>query len=79
MRSPTLTEMLIIKIDDGKATTVRVGDSFSTDLSSGQHVISAMLQPNQLNLAPLKKTLNVKKGQSYTLTAAWQGETFVLQ
>ena len=79
MRSANLAEMLILRIDNGKPSTVRVGDSFSTPLSSGQHVISALLEPNQLNLAPTTKTLNVKKGQSYTLTAAWQNETLVLQ
>ena len=79
VRAPNLSEILVVTIDGGKPSTVRMGDSFKTSLSPGQHVISAILEPNQLNLEPTKTTLNVKKGQSYTYTAAWQGDTLVLR
>ena len=78
-RAPNLGEILVITIDGGQKSTVRVGDSFKTTLAPGSHVISALLEPNQLNLAPTKKTLEVKKDQSYTLTAAWEGDTLVLR
>jgi hypothetical protein len=42
-------------------------------------VVSAILQPNQLNLAPTKLNLNVEKGKNYAYKAMWQGDTLVLQ
>lgn len=44
----------------------------------GQHILSVILRPNQLNLRPTQKRLTVIKGQTYTLTASWQDETLVL-
>ena len=78
-RAPNLAEMLVVTIDAGKPNVVRTGDTFTTSLSPGQHVISATLQPNQLHLAPTKVNLTVAKGGNYAFTAMWEGERLILK
>ena len=69
---------LDVKIDGVRVGALSMGETYRGTLSPGQHVISVILRPNQLNLPPTKKTLTVVKGQTYTLTAMWQGQTVVL-
>jgi hypothetical protein len=71
-------EDLIVSIDGVKVSPVREGDTYAGPLSPGQHVLSVMAEPNRLNLSPTVKHLTVKKGQTYTFTAMWQGNTLVL-
>jgi hypothetical protein len=69
---------LDIKVDGAKVGALSMGETYRGSLSPGQHVISVILRPNEMNLPPTKKTLAVVKGQTYRLTAAWQGSTVVL-
>jgi len=69
---------LDIKIDGAKVGALSMGETYRGSLSPGKHLVSVILRPNQLNLPPTKKTLNVVKGQTYNLTAMWQGQTVVL-
>lgn len=69
---------LDVSIDGARVATLSIGQKYRGTLSPGQHVVSVLLRPNQLNLAPTKKTLTVAKGQTYDLTAMWQGQTVVL-
>ena len=69
---------LDVSVDGQNVGTLGVGETYRGTLSAGQHVVSVLLRPNQLNLPPTKKTLTVVKGQTYTLTAMWQGQTVVL-
>ena len=69
---------LDVSIDGVHAGSLAEGETFRRSLSPGNHVVSVLLTPNRLNLSPTKKTLTVAKGQTYTLTAMWQGETVVL-
>jgi hypothetical protein len=69
---------LDVTIDGARAGTLARGETYRGSLSPGQHVVSVILRPNQLNLTPTKKTLNVVKGQTYQFTAMWQGQTVVL-
>jgi hypothetical protein len=69
---------LDIKIDGVKVGALSMGETYRGSLSPGKHVVSVILRPNQLNLPPTKKTLTAVKGQTYTLTAMWQGQTVVL-
>ena len=77
-RAPNLGETLFVSIDGVKVSQVRKGDTYTGPLSPGQHVLSVILEPNHLNLPPTVKRLTVKKGQTYTFTAMWQGESLVL-
>ena len=70
---------LDVKIDGVRVGALSMGETYRGSLSPGQHVVSVILRPNQLNLAPTKKSLTVVKGQTYALTAMWQGETVVLR
>lgn len=69
---------LDIKIDGVRVGALSMGQTYRGTLSPGQHVVSVILRPNQLSLPPTKKSLTVVKGQTYTLTAVWQGQTVVL-
>lgn len=69
---------LEVSIDGARVGVLSMGQTYRGSLAPGQHVVSVLLQPNQLNLAPTKKTLTVVKGQTYMLTAMWQGQTIVL-
>ena len=77
-RAANLGETLFVSIDGVKVSQVRKGDTYTGPLSPGQHVLSVIAEPNQLNLSPTVKRLTVKKGQTYTFTAMWQGNTLVL-
>ena len=70
---------LSVSIDGVKVTDLAMGETYDGPLSPGQHVLSARLRPNLLFLAPTQKTLNVTSGQTYMLTAMWQGERLVLR
>jgi len=69
---------LDIDIDGSSVGSLAPGETYRGSLSQGQHVVSVLLRPNQLNLPRTQKTLNVATGQTYRLTAAWQGQTLVL-
>lgn len=69
---------LDVSIDGAKVGALSMGQTYRGTLSPGKHLVSVLLRPNQLNLPPTKKTLTVVKGQTYTLTAMWQGQTVVL-
>ncbi len=70
---------LDVKIDGTRVGALSMGETYRGSLSPGQHAISVILRPNQLNLPATKKTLTAVKGQTYTLTAMWQGQTVVLR
>jgi hypothetical protein len=80
-RSPNMGTGLFldVSIDGANAGTLSMGQTYRGSLSPGQHVVSVLLRPNQLNLPPTKKTLTAVKGQTYDMTAMWQGETVVLR
>jgi hypothetical protein len=69
---------LDIKIDGVSMGSIGVGETYRGPVSPGQHTVSVLLRPNQLNLSPTQKSFTVAKGQTYRLTAAWQGQTVVL-
>jgi hypothetical protein len=69
---------LDIDIDGASVGSIGMGETYRGSLSPGQHVVSVLLRPNQLNLPRTQKTLTVVKGQTYRLTAMWQGSTVVL-
>lgn len=69
---------LDVSVDGAQVGTLSMGQTYTGALSPGKHVLSVLLRPNQLDLRPTKKTLNVVKGQTYDLTAMWQGQTVVL-
>jgi len=69
---------LDVTIDGVRVGALAAGETYRGPLSPGQHTVSVLLRPNQLSLSPTRKTFTVAKGQTYRLTAAWQGQTVVL-
>ena len=69
---------LNVSIDGKHVATVGTGRSYTGSMSPGPHVVSVMVEPNELNLTPTQKKITVQTGQTYTFTASWQGDTLVL-
>jgi hypothetical protein len=80
-RAPNMGSGLFldVKIDGTRVGALSVGETYRGTLAPGQHAISVIVRPNALNLPPTKKTLTVVKGQTYMLTAMWEGQTVVLR
>ncbi len=70
---------LNVSVDGKKVATVSAGQHYSGLLSPGSHVVSVVLSPNELNLAPTQKKITAQAGQTYTFVASWQGDTLLLQ
>ena len=70
---------LNVSIDGKPVGDVSPGQTYNGSLSPGVHVVSVLLQPNELNLSPTTKRITVEKGQTYTYTAMWQGDSVVLR
>jgi hypothetical protein len=70
--------VLNISIDGKQVAALPRGQTYSGSISPGQHVVSVLLVPNQLNLPPTQKRLSVQAGQTYNFTAMWQGDRVVL-
>jgi hypothetical protein len=79
-RAPNMGSGLFldVTVDGMRVGQLAEGETYRGSLSPGQHTVSVILRPNQLHLPPTKKTLTVVQGQTYRLTAAWQGQTVVL-
>jgi hypothetical protein len=69
---------LDVTVDGVRVGALAMGETYRGPLSPGQHTVSVILRPNQLHLSPAKKSFTVVKGQTYMLTAMWQGQTVVL-
>lgn len=78
-RAANLGEALILSVDGKRTAIVRRGEDYSGPLSPGEHVISAILAPNELHLRPTEKRVKVEKGRTYTFIAAWRGDTMILE
>ena len=79
-RSPNMGAGLFLDVwvDGARVAALSMGQKYRGTLSPGQHVVSVLLRPNQLDLAPTKRTWTAVRGQTYDLTAMWQGQTVVL-
>ena len=71
--------VLNVSIDGKQAELVGKGQTYDRSLSAGPHVVSVLLIPNKLNLAPTEKRITVKGGQTYTFTARWRGQVLALE
>ena len=69
---------LILSVDGARVAEVRVGDTYNGYLPPGRHVVTVIPVPNQLNQAAASATVSVVSGQTYSFTAARQGDMVVL-
>jgi hypothetical protein len=72
------SQVLYVSIDGKRVASLSEGQTYNGSLSAGPHVVSVILEPNDLNLAPTKKRITVQKGQTYTFTATWDGNVLAL-
>ena len=71
-------QALAVMVDGARVASVTEGHAYNGTLTPGQHVISVTATgPERFN-APTK-TIMAEAGQTYTLTAVWQGKQLVLQ
>ena len=70
--------VLNVSIDGKQVAALPRGQTYSGSISPGQHVVSVLLVPNQLNLLPTQKRLSVQAGQTYNFTAMWQENRVLL-
>ena len=69
---------LVVSIDGKDAGTFSEGNSYSGDLSAGEHTIIVRVDPNRTDAQPAQVKLNVVAGQTYSYTAGWSGEDMSL-
>lgn len=70
--------VLNVSVDGRHVASVSEGQTYNGSLSAGSHVVSVILEPNAMNLAPTQKRITVQKGQTYTFTATWDGNVLAL-
>ena len=70
--------ILAVMVDGARVASVTEGQSYNGTLTPGQHVISVSASGPSRGAAP-QKTITAVAGQTYTLTAVWQGKHLVLQ
>jgi len=70
-------QALAVMVDGARVASVTEGQAYNGTLSPGQHVISVSPSGPYRGTLP-KKTIMAEAGQTYTLTATWQGKRLVL-
>jgi hypothetical protein len=70
---------LHVSVDGKHVGLLSPGQRYNGSLSPGAHVVSVILEPNDLNLSPTKKSSNAQKGKTYTYTAMWDGNIVRLE
>jgi hypothetical protein len=71
-------QALAVMVDGARVASVTEGHAYNGTLTPGQHVISVSATGPERFTAPTK-TIMAEAGQTYTLTAVWQGKQLVLQ
>ena len=71
-------QALAVMVDGARVASVIEGQAYNGTLSPGQHVISVSPSGPYRGTLPTK-TIMAEAGQTYTLTAVWQGKHLVLQ
>ena len=70
--------VLVLSIDGKDVGSFTEGRHYSGYLPAGQHTITARVSPNESGVRPVRKTLNVKAGQTYSYTASQSGGSMTL-
>jgi len=69
---------LVVSVDGKDVGSFTEGRNYSGYLSAGQHRLTARVDPNRAGTGPVRKTLTVQAGQTYSYTAGWSGGKLVL-
>jgi len=71
-------QQLAVMVDGARVASVTEGQTYNGTLTPGQHVISVSPSGPHRGTLP-EKTITAQAGQTYTLTAVWQGKHLTLQ
>ena len=71
-------QALAVMVDGARVDSVIEGHAYNGTLTPGQHVISVSASGPSRGTSP-SKTITAVAGQTYTLTAVWQGKHLALQ
>src|SRR5262245_25521101 len=71
-------QALAVMVDGARVGSVIEGQTYNGTLTPGQHVISVSASGPERGGSP-SKTIMAQAGQTYTLTASWQGKRLALQ
>src|SRR6516225_5892202 len=66
-------QVLAVMVDGARVASVTEGQAYNGTLTPGQHVISVSATGPE-RFTPPTKTIMAEAGQTYTLTAVWQGK-----
>jgi hypothetical protein len=69
---------VIISVDGQDVAALSEGRSYDGYLPTGEHVLTARVDPNRSGTPVWRKTVTLQAGQTYVYTAAWSGENLVL-
>ena len=80
LRSPTFgwNIVLNLKIDGRTVANVVQGRRYDHLVPPGRHVLTASAAPNSYYSEPTSTVLNVRSGQTYVFTGAWDGSNRVV-
>jgi len=71
-------QQLAVMVDGARVGSVTEGHTYNGTLTPGQHTISVSGSGPERGTSPTK-TITAQAGQTYTLTAVWQGKHLTLQ
>jgi hypothetical protein len=71
-------QVLAVMVDGARVGSIQTGQAYNGTLTPGQHTISVSASGPERG-TPRTKTITAVAGQTYTLTATWQGKHLVLQ
>ena len=71
-------QVLAVIVDGARVGSIQTGQSYNGTLAPGQHTVSVSGSGPERGPSH-NKTITAVAGQTYTLTATWQGKHLVLQ
>src|SRR5215475_13495017 len=71
-------QVLSVMVDGARVGSIQTGQAYNGTLTPGQHTISVTASGPE-RTSPGTKTITAVAGQTYNLTATWQGKHLVLQ
>jgi hypothetical protein len=79
-RGPKIGErqVLAVMVDGARVGSIQTGQAYNGTLTPGQHTVSVSGSGPERG-GSRTKTITAVAGQTYTLTATWQGKHLVLQ
>ena len=69
---------LVLSVDGKDVASLSEGQKYDGYLPPGQHVIAARVAPNRTGANPVRQTVTIQAGQTYSYTATLSGGNLAL-